>query len=273
MQAWGIDMSDPEAMFKECDADGKGMVLFNEFSDWAIKKNLDLEDDDDNNETTNETAPAPPKTMKHRKPPKVMSATVDTAGESSVEEDPIWAELRQKLPWRKTEKEKKMREEQWRRVDVNGNGLCSLAEIDKGMRDVIKLPAIFDLKPVMLRAFTAAKNKVKSSSKHGADYVQKAEYRYLLKYLREYYEYWIAFDRIDKDDDRRISVHEFIQATDMLKAWGIDMTDPEARWRECDADGKGMVLFNEFSDWAIKKSLDLEDDDNNDEKIDEPAAK
>jgi len=29
-------------------------------------------------------------------------------------------------------------------------------------------------------------------------------------------------------------------------------------------DGKGMVLFSEFCDWAIKKSLDLEDDDNDD---------
>jgi hypothetical protein len=48
------------------------------------------------------------------------------------------------------------------------------------------------------------------------------------------------------------------------------MSDPAARWKECDADGKGMVLFDEFSAWAIQKSLDLEDDDNNDEEIEEP---
>ena len=45
---------------------------------------------------------------------------------------------------------------------MNGNGLLSLAEIDKGMRDVIRLPQLFALKPVLLRAFTTVKDKVKS---------------------------------------------------------------------------------------------------------------
>ena len=85
----------------------------------------------------------------------------------------------------------------------------------------------------------------------------------MLQYLRQYYEYWVAFDRVDTDDDRRISFDEFAKAKDLMQAWGIDMSDPEAMFKECDADGKGMVLFNEFSDWAIKKNLDLEDDDDN----------
>jgi len=38
-------------------------------------------------------------------------------------------------------------------MDLNGNGILSLAEVDKGMRDVIKLPILFDLKPVLMRAF------------------------------------------------------------------------------------------------------------------------
>ena len=88
----------------------------------------------------------------------------------------------------------------------------------------------------------------------------RKEYRYLLKYLREYYEYWVAFDRVDTNDDRRVSLEELKAAASMMSTWGIDMFDPEKRFKECDADGKGMVLFNEFSDWAIKQSLDLEDD-------------
>ena len=155
-------------------------------------------------------------------------------------------------------------------MDVNGNGLLSLAEIDKGMRDVIQIPTLFDIKPVLMRAFQAARRKVPSSSKYGEDYVTRAEYRYLLKYLRSYYEYWVAFDRVDTTDDSRISFEEFSNAVPQLQRWGIDMSDPAARWKECDADGKGMVLFDEFSAWAIQKSLDLEDDDNNDEEIEEP---
>jgi len=39
------------------------------------------------------------------------------------------------------------------------------------------------------------------------------------------------------------------------------MKDPKAQWKKCDADGAGMVLFDEFANWAIKSSLDLDDDD------------
>jgi hypothetical protein len=36
---------------------------------------------------------------------------------------------------------------------MNGNGYLSLAEVDKGMRDVVQLPILFQLKPVLMRAF------------------------------------------------------------------------------------------------------------------------
>ena len=56
-----------------------------------------------------------------------------------------------------------------------------------------------------MRAFMSAKNKVKSKSKIGDDYVEKAEFRFLLKYLRQYYEYFMAFKAIDKGGDGRVS--------------------------------------------------------------------
>ena len=96
----------------------------------------------------------------------------------------IWDELRVKLPWKKTPEELQKRKEQWALIDMNGNGYLSLAEVDKAMRDVICLPEIFDLKPVLMRAFQAAKHKVKTKSEHGEDYVEKREYRWLLYYIR-----------------------------------------------------------------------------------------
>jgi len=80
----------------------------------------------------------------------------------------------------------------------------------------------------MMRAFQAAKNKVKSTSKHGRDFIEKAEYRFLLKYLRQYYEYWVAFDRINQDGDRRLSYEEFVNAAPIIGKWGIDMSNPAA---------------------------------------------
>ena len=46
-----------------------------------------------------------------------------------------------------------MRIQQWASIDINNNGYLSLAEIDKGLRDVICIPEVFDTKPVIMRAF------------------------------------------------------------------------------------------------------------------------
>lgn len=146
-------------------------------------------------------------------------------------------------------------------IDVNGNGLVSLAELDKGIRDIIRLPQIFDTKRVIMRAFNAAKAKGKSKNEYSDDYIEKGEYRILLKYIRMYYEYWVAFDLIDLDGDKRLTFKEFKCASPQLTNWGVDMSNPEAQWKICDSDGKGMVLFDEFCNFAIRSSLDLDDDD------------
>jgi hypothetical protein len=69
-------------------------------------------------------------------------------------------------------------------MDTNRNGFLSLAEVDKGVRDVLQLPVLFKLKPVIAKAFHNAKSCVKSRSKVGKDFVEKAEYQQLLRYLR-----------------------------------------------------------------------------------------
>jgi hypothetical protein len=154
-------------------------------------------------------------------------------------------------------------------MDMNGNGYLSLAEVDKGMRDVVKLPLLFKTKPVLIRAFVAAKRKSVSRSRHDDELITKGEFRYLLKYIRQYFEYWVMFDRIDTDDDNRIDFNEFKLAAPKMAAWGLDMSDIRARWKECDANGGGHVLFDEFCFWAIKNNLDLEDDDDADAEISE----
>lgn len=128
----------------------------------------------------------------------------------------IWAELRQKLPYLTTPEQTAKRAKIWGLFDVNNNGYLSLAEVDKAMRDILQLPALFNLKPVLMRAFQAAKKKLPAKNPHGDDYVSKAQFRYVLMYLRQYYEYWVAFDEIDKNDDRRISFEEFSKAIPTL---------------------------------------------------------
>ena len=69
------------------------------------------------------------------------------------------------------------------------------------------------------------------------------------------------FNRIDSGDDKKINFEEFCQALPQIQEWGVTVEDPEATFKEVDANGGGQILFQEFSDWAIAKNMDLLDDD------------
>lgn len=99
------------------------------------------------------------------------------------------------------------------------------------MRDVVQIPILFDTKPVIMRAYQSAKNKLKAKSKVGDDYVSQAEFKYFLQYLRQYYEYWVAFDRIDTNDDRRVSKDEFEKAVNIMNKWGLKITNPAVSFK------------------------------------------
>ena len=51
--------------------------------------------------------------------------------------DHIWDELAHKLPWHRNPEQLALRKKMWAGMDVNGNGYMSLAEVDKGMRDIV----------------------------------------------------------------------------------------------------------------------------------------
>ena len=50
MNRWNLKVDNPDAVFHQIDKNKGGIILFDEFCEWAIQRNLDL-DDDDNLET------------------------------------------------------------------------------------------------------------------------------------------------------------------------------------------------------------------------------
>ena len=115
-------------------------------------------------------------------------------------------------------------------------------------------------KPSMLRAFNEAKDFVKSKNDIGEDYVQKPEFRIFLMYLRQYFEYFVMFRKIDTSDDNRVSINEFKLAIPTMKKWGVEIKNPEEEFKLIDKNGGGQVLFEEFAYYCIQKNLDLEND-------------
>ena len=176
-----------------------------------------------------------------------------------------WDKLLQSLPIKKTEEDRAKRKKMWDAIDMNKNGYVSLAEFDRGVRDVLNLPQIFSLKKVLMRAYQASKAKIKGKAKYSKDYVEWLEFRILLVYLRQYFEYYVMFCRIDTSDDFKVNLQEFKKALPTLEKWGIKMKNPEAEFKKIDRNNSGSIMFDEFSEFAIKKNLDLEDDDDFDD--------
>lgn len=46
-----------------------------------------------------------------------------------------------------------------------------------------------------------------------------------------------------------------------MKNWGVNLDNPEATFKQIDKNGAGFILFDEFSEYAIKASLDLATDE------------
>ncbi|BBN12497.1 hypothetical protein MPTK1_5g20600 [Marchantia polymorpha subsp. ruderalis] len=171
------------------------------------------------------------------------------------------AEISAKLPYGKTPEAKAKRSELFKEFDPNGNGYLSLAEVDRGVRDVLKFEELYDCKPAIIRAFNAAKGAGKSKAKLGADFVERSEFRLILVYLCQYFELYEMFSSVDTSDDRKVSKDEFLGSVDKLKEWGLPIADPEAEFDKIDTNHGGSVLFVEFADWALKNSKEFQGDD------------
>jgi len=65
-----------------------------------------------------------------------------------------WQKINAKLPVKKTPEEKELRKTLFRAFDPNGNGLLSLSECQKGVRDVLQLGAMFNAIPAIMPNFT-----------------------------------------------------------------------------------------------------------------------
>lgn len=53
---------------------------------------------------------------------------------------------------------------------------------------------------------------------------------------------------------------EFVGAKATIEKWVGPIDDMKTEFAKIDKNGGGLILFDEFVDWALVKNLDLEDD-------------
>lgn len=176
-----------------------------------------------------------------------------------------WDVINEKLPYERTDEAKKKRKNLFQQFDPNGNGYLSLAEVDRGIRDVLQSDDLFNCKPAISRAYHFARDKTfaRVGDKHGPHYLEFREFRLFLKALRQYFEYFQAFDTIDTDDDRRISKEEFTseKIKPIIEKWVGKIDNWDYEFNIIDTNDGGHILFSEFVEWAISKDLDIEGDE------------
>ena len=67
----------------------------------------------------------------------------------------------------------------------------------------------------------------------------------------DYYELWLLFDLIDRNDDFKLSRTELEEARPTLVQWGLAVSpNMDYEWMRADRNGSGSITFDEFVLWA-----------------------
>jgi len=69
-------------------------------------------------------------------------------------------------------------------MDVNKDKNLTFDEVQKGLINDIKIPALFDLPPILRRAFDSAVSDIKQLDENYEKEISNRNYRLMLKYLR-----------------------------------------------------------------------------------------
>lgn len=107
-------------------------------------------------------------------------------------------------------------------------------------------------KPALMRCF----KKVTLRDGDGDAYIQRNEFPALLSNLPYFVRLYLLFASADKDPDHRVTLAE---VRPLLQRMGLAKTAAEATalFKEMDANGGGVVLFDEFAAFAAQKHLSI----------------
>ena len=195
--------------------------------------------------------------------------------EEFADEDPKlyemynWDELTKKLPVRKTAEDRKKRLQLWNKINEYGNGYVSFKRLSFQLGKYLKLPNTVRKKGPLKLAFDAACDKYERYGiKKEDNLIEWMEFRIFLVYLRQFFEYWIMFEKIDSSGEHSINFKEFKNSIPLMRNWGLDLKESEAEkeFKSISKNNGVTITFEEFCSYAITKSLDLEEDDNFDDE-------
>ena len=257
---WGVDVPDAEQVYKDIDSERRGVIFWEEIKEWLSTVATDFDEAAISEAEQADTLGGG--SIKMSADGTIMPA--DEASDQDLTNDIDLPDLISKLPAAKyLKRDEELRKTIWFSFDVSGNGSLALVEVEDGLTRMLATNGskyVHALSPAIKRAFAAAKDATGEGD--ATSVTRGEEFRLLLVYLKRYFELLVAFDRIDTTDDRKMDRSEFDVAIPMLGAWGVSVDNPDTSWTAIDADGSGMVIFDEFAKWALDQGLDMDPSDN-----------
>ena len=140
----------------------------------------------------------------------------------------------------------------------NGNSYISFKRLNVQLTNHLHLPEIIRNKGPIKLAFDAACNKYERNGINKDDnLLEWMEFRIFLVYLRQYFEYFIMFQKVDSSEDLRISFDEFKKAIPLMKNWGVEIKDNEAEkeYNKIKTENEKIFLLKTFAISLFKKVL------------------
>jgi len=242
------DSTNASTVFKELDRNNGGVVLFDEFCTWVAAVHCPVDSTVYDATTMSPSGTSVPAEFKHftqhQHPGHTQQKTLGAKKDAH-----LGALKAAEAKIHETVKSKRKLQTFWRGMDVNGNGLVSLAEIDKAVSE--NYPCL-DNAPALMRAFKAT---LKNSDRDDG-YVHKHDFTVLLRNILYFNQCWAVFETGDADHDRRMTLQEFQSG---CASMGFKMSSPEMldEFNYMDSNGGGKILFNEFCKWVGQKKMPL----------------
>jgi Ca2+-binding EF-hand superfamily protein len=143
----------------------------------------------------------------------------------------------------------------WKKLDYNGNGVVSLAEIDKMVVEMIKAglwPEWLNNKPALMRAY----KKTIHIDGDGDAWVQKKEFHALLLnvfWFNKLFKIFHSIASVEERTDRRIDFNNFHEGMSKLGLGSLDKAEALKEFQCMDMNGEGQVLFVEFCAYVRRR--------------------
>eukprot|EP00440_Ansanella_granifera_P064489 gb/GFBE01069920.1/.p1 GENE.gb/GFBE01069920.1/~~gb/GFBE01069920.1/.p1 ORF type:complete len:420 (+),score=91.82 gb/GFBE01069920.1/:1-1260(+) len=227
-------VGNPLALFDSIDRNRGGFILFDEFVKFVAEVHCPVDG--------SSSGPA------NAVPPQMHPAQLQAGDKTSprmkhpgMNFDEIEGKFQEMV------KDKRNLQQFWRKIDYNGNGLVSLAEIDKA---VVERYPVLNNKQALMRAY-------KATMRAGDGYVHKSEFQKLLRNLIYFNKVYSMFQVVDENHDRKLDLNEFRAGAAKL---GLQISPSEAfdEFNYMDANGGGKILFDEFCKWVSAKKMPID---------------